>query len=172
MLFRHCHHVGRGSFGKVMQVMKKDTNKVYAMKVMRKSVLVEKDQVNHTKAERNILEKARHPFLVGLQYAFQTKEKLYLVMDYVNGGELFYHLRHEGAFDENRCRFYTAELVLALEHLHSLGIIYRDLKSENILLDESGHIKLTDFGLSKELPVDGEIQVCKTFCGTPEYLGM
>jgi serine/threonine protein kinase len=100
-------------------------------------------------AEREILEKINHPFIVKLHFAFQTPSKLYFVMDFLNGGELFYHLKREGRFTESRTVFYSAEILLALDCLHKNGIIYRDLKPENVLLDSDGHIKLTDFGLSK-----------------------
>jgi len=159
--------VGKGSFGKVMQVRKKDDDKIYAMKVLRKEAIVARKQVAHTMAERNILKKIHHPFIVSLHYAFQTDEKLYMILDYVNGGELFFHLKKEGKFSEARVRFYVAEISAALQHLHSLDIVYRDLKPENILLDADGHIRITDFGLSKEInPDEGTV----TFCGTPEYL--
>lgn len=115
-----------------------------------------------------ILEKLNHPFIVKLHYAFQTPEKLYFVIDFLNGGELFWHLRKEHRFSEDRTRFYAAEIVLALECLHKNGVIYRDLKPENVLLDKDGHIKLTDFGLSKT-GISGD-NMSYTFCGTPEYL--
>jgi len=162
--------VGRGSFGKVMMVKKKgdkDNNRAYAMKVLRKDAIIKRNQVEHTKAEREILEEIKHPFLMGLHYAFQTDSKLYLVMDYLTGGELFFHLKAERRFSENRVRFYTAEISMGLGHLHSKNIIYRDLKPENILLDSSGHIRLTDFGLSKRYEDGAQ---ANTFCGTPEYL--
>jgi serine/threonine protein kinase len=120
-------------------------------------------------AERKVLEKAQSPFIVQLYYAFQTAKKLYFVMEFLNGGELFYHLRKEKTFSETRAAFYAAELVLALQCLHQNDIIYRDLKPENILLDNKGHIKITDFGLSK----DGVISKKKkaySMCGTPDYL--
>lgn len=159
--------IGKGSFGKVMQVKKKDDGKIYAMKVLRKDTIVARKQVAHTKAEKNILMKIQHPFIVNLNYAFQTKDKLYMILDYINGGELFFHLKKEGRFAESRVKFYAAEIVCALSHLHSLDIVYRDLKPENILLDSEGHICITDFGLSKKLEADGGTH---TFCGTPEYL--
>jgi len=150
-----------------MQVRKKDDDKIYAMKVLRKEAIVARKQVAHTMAERNILKKITHPFIVTLHYAFQTDDKLYMILDYVNGGELFFHLKKEGKFSEARVRFYVAEISAALQHLHSLDIVYRDLKPENILLDAEGHIRITDFGLSKEInPEEGT----QTFCGTPEYL--
>jgi len=158
--------IGRGSFGKVMQVRHKMTNQIYAMKVMRKDAIIAKNQVTHTIDEKHILQKIKHPFIVNLNYAFQTKDKLYMIMDFVNGGELFFHLKNETRFDEDRVRFYAAEISSALIHLHSHGIIYRDLKPENILLDINGHIVITDFGLSKEIFDDHT----DTFCGTPEYL--
>jgi serum/glucocorticoid-regulated kinase 2 len=159
--------IGKGSFGKVMQVRKKDDGKIYAMKVLRKDTIVARKQVAHTKAEKNILMRIQHPFIVNLNYAFQTKDKLYMILDYINGGELFFHLKKEGRFTESRVKLYAAEIVCALAHLHSLDIVYRDLKPENILLDSEGHICITDFGLSKKLEAEGDTH---TFCGTPEYL--
>jgi len=159
--------IGKGSFGKVMQVRKKDDGKIYAMKVLRKEAIIARKQVAHTKAEKTILQKIQHPFIVKLHFAFQTKDKLYMILDYINGGELFFHLKKEGRFPEPRVKFYAAQITCALAHLHSLQIVYRDLKPENILLDATGNICLTDFDLSKEI-VDGE--GTHTFCGTPEYL--
>lgn len=160
--------VGKGSYGKVMQVRKRDTGKIYAMKVLKKQMLVAKKQVVHTQTERRVLELIDHPFLVSLRFAFQTETKLYMVLDYFSGGELFFHLKHGGAFNEARAKFYAAEITLALQCLHDNNVIYRDLKPENVLLDDEGHIKLTDFGLSKE-SVQGD-KLTHTFCGTPEYL--
>lgn len=160
--------VGKGSFGKVMQVRKKDTGKIYAMKVLDKKHILEHNEVEHTLSEKNILQKLHHPFLVNLNYSFQTEDKLYFILDYVNGGELFYHLQREKRFPEPRVQFYAAEILLALEYLHAHGIIYRDLKPENLLLTSEGHIVLTDFGLCKEGIKDDE--KTGTFCGTPEYL--
>jgi len=166
--------IGKGSFGKVMQVKKKDTGKIYAMKVLQKEAIINRNQVIHTRSEKSILQQVQHPFIVGLHYAFQTRDKLYMILDYVNGGELFFHLKHEGKFSESRVKFYTAEISLALAHLHKLGIVYRDLKPENILLDCDGHIVITDFGLSKQMMVppsgDTSEATTHTFCGTPEYL--
>lgn len=159
--------IGRGSFGKVMQVKKKDTGQVYAMKVMRKENIIAKNQVTHTKDEKNVLERIKHPFIVKLHYAFQTPEKLYMILDFVNGGELFFHLKKCGKFSEKRVILYAAEIASALMHLHNNGFVYRDLKPENLLLDASGHIVITDFGLSKE--IKGE-EGTHTFCGTPEYI--
>lgn len=122
-------------------------------------------QIENTNSERRILAQLRHPFIVSLKYAFQSTDKLYLVTEYCKGGELFFHLKRMRSFTLEMAKFYCAELTLALEYLHYNNIIYRDLKPENILLDEEGHIKLADFGLSK----DG-ISLTKTFCGTPEYI--
>lgn len=160
--------VGKGSFGKVMQVRKKDTGDIYAMKVLKKEQLVKRKQVAHTKTERKVLESIDHPFIVSLRFAFQTDAKLYMILDYFTGGELFFHLKNHGRFPEERAKFYAAEITLALECLHNNAIVYRDLKPENVLLDNEGHIRLTDFGLSKDCV--GNKQLTHTFCGTPEYL--
>lgn len=164
--------LGRGGYGKVFQVRKlngKESGKIFAMKVLKKATLCrsQKDTA-HTKAERSILESVKHPFIVDLIYAFQTGNKLYLILEYLSGGELFMHLEREGIFLEDTACFYLSEIVLALEHLHRGGIIYRDLKPENILLDAKGHIKLTDFGLCKETLNNDKIT--HTFCGTIEYM--
>jgi len=166
--FEFLKVVGKGSFGKVLQVRKNDSGKVYAMKILKKQQLVKRRQVAHTKTERKVLEDIDHPFIVSLRFAFQSDTKLYLILDYFTGGELFFHLKTIGRFDENRTKFYAAEITLALECLHKNTIVYRDLKPENVLLDEDGHVRLTDFGLSKE-SVQGKL-LTHTFCGTPEYL--
>ncbi|KAK9390581.1 kinase-like domain-containing protein [Lipomyces mesembrius] len=160
--------VGKGSFGKVMQVRKKDTSRIYALKTIRKAHIVSRSEVNHTLAERTVLAQIDNPFIVPLKFSFQSPEKLYLVLAFVNGGELFHHLQREGRFDLNRSRFYTAELLCALECLHGFNVIYRDLKPENILLDYTGHIALCDFGLCKLNMTEDD--KTNTFCGTPEYL--
>ncbi|KAF8924193.1 kinase-like domain-containing protein [Dissophora ornata] len=161
--------LGVGSFGKVYQVRKKDTGRIYAMKVLVKKQVIEQKQVEHTIAERNVLIQAlQSPFIVGLKFSFQTPTKLYLVQDFMNGGELFFHMQNEGTFSEPRARFYTAELVLALEHLHSCHVVYRDLKPENVLLSSQGHLVLVDFGLCKQNVTEEERT--HTFCGTTEYL--
>ncbi|XP_068000866.1 ribosomal protein S6 kinase alpha-3 isoform X3 [Melanerpes formicivorus] len=162
--------LGQGSFGKVFLVKKisgSDARQLYAMKVLKKATLKVRDRVR-TKMERDILVEVNHPFIVKLHYAFQTEGKLYLILDFLRGGDLFTRLSKEVMFTEDDVQFYLAELALALDHLHSLGIIYRDLKPENILLDEEGHIKLTDFGLSKE-SIDHE-KKAYSFCGTVEYM--
>jgi len=160
--------VGKGSFGKVMQVQKKDTGRIYALKTIRKAHIISRSEVAHTLAERSVLAQINNPFIVPLKFTFQSPEKLYFVLAFVNGGELFHHLQKEQRFDVNRSRFYTAELLCALECLHGFNVIYRDLKPENILLDYQGHIALCDFGLCK-LDMKDEDRT-NTFCGTPEYL--
>jgi len=159
--------VGRGGFGKVMKVKKKGTDKIFAMKVMNKNKISGQRQLQCLIAEKNIMLND-NPFLVHLHYSFQTDDKLYFVMDYISGGDLAYHLEQKQRFKEKEVCFITAEIVLALEHLHSCGIVYRDLKLENILLDSNGHVCLTDFGLSKEL--ESVSSTTKTVCGTPTYL--
>ncbi|KAJ5585121.1 uncharacterized protein N7459_004921 [Penicillium hispanicum] len=163
--------IGKGTFGQVYQVKKKDTERIYAMKVLSKKVIIQKKEVAHTLGERNILVRtamAASPFIVGLKFSFQTPTDLYLVTDYMSGGELFWHLQREGRFQEARAKFYIAELILALQHLHEHDIVYRDLKPENILLDANGHIALCDFGLSKANLTQND--TTNTFCGTTEYL--
>ena len=147
-----------------------DRPQYYAMKVLKKVTLIDRNQLDHTKTERDILQHVHNPFLMKMHYAFQTEDKLYMVMDFLNGGELFFHLRKEQRFDEGRIRFYAAEIILGLEALHKAGIIYRDLKPENILLDDEGHIRLTDFGLSKQGIFKLNKDQTTTICGTPEYL--
>ncbi|XP_063898512.1 ribosomal protein S6 kinase alpha-5 isoform X1 [Helicoverpa armigera] len=165
--------LGTGAYGKVFLVRKRcgiDEGKLYAMKVLKKASIVQKlKTAEHTRTERQVLEAVRAcPFLVTLHYAFQTDAKLHLILDYVAGGELFTHLYQREHFNENEVRIYIAEIILALEQLHKLGIIYRDIKLENILLDAEGHIVLTDFGLSKEF-CGGESRAY-SFCGTIEYM--
>ncbi|EIW82260.1 Pkinase-domain-containing protein [Coniophora puteana RWD-64-598 SS2] len=167
--FEFLKLIGRGTFGKVFQVRKRDTKRIYAMKVLSKKEIVAKKEVAHTIGERHILQRSlESPFLVGLKFSFQTDSDLYLVTDFKSGGELFWHLQKETRFSEERARFYIAELVLALEHLHKYNIVYRDLKPENILLDATGHVALCDFGLSKAGLQPDELTT--TFCGTTEYL--
>uniref|UniRef100_A0A674NV63 non-specific serine/threonine protein kinase n=1 Tax=Takifugu rubripes TaxID=31033 RepID=A0A674NV63_TAKRU len=164
--------LGTGAYGKVFLVRKvsgHDAGKLYAMKVLKKATIVQKAKTaEHTRTERQVLEHIRQsPFLVTLHYAFQTDTKLHLILDYVNGGELFTHLVQRVRFKEQEVALYSGEIVLALEHLHKLGVVYRDLKLENILLDSSGHIVLTDFGLSKEFD---QVERAFSVCGTIEYM--
>ncbi|CAM4577573.1 RAC-beta serine/threonine-protein kinase [Siphateles boraxobius] len=166
--FDYLKLLGKGTFGKVILVREKATGMYYAMKILRKEVIIAKDEVAHTITESRVLQNTRHPFLTTLKYAFQTRDRLCFVMEYANGGELFFHLSRERVFTEDRARFYGAEIVSALEYLHSKDVVYRDLKLENLMLDKDGHIKITDFGLCKE-GITNEATM-KTFCGTPEYL--
>ena len=163
--------LGKGTYGTVLLVKHVGTGRLYAQKQFRKaSLTVHKRLVEQTKTERVILESInRHPFVVKLYYAFQDREKLYLILEYAQGGELFTHLATERMFPEETASFYLAEMVLALEHLHqTVGVVYRDLKPENCLLDSEGHLLLTDFGLSK-VAVDGE-DCCRSILGTIEYM--
>ncbi|XP_057475724.1 serine/threonine-protein kinase AtPK2/AtPK19-like [Actinidia eriantha] len=159
--------VGQGAFGKVFQVKKKGTSEIYAMKVMRKDKIMEKNHAEYMKAERDILTMIQHPFVIQLRYSFQTKYRLYLVLDFVNGGHLFFQLYNQGLFREDLARIYTAEIVSAVSHLHANGIMHRDLKPENILLDADGHAMLTDFGLAKQFD---ENTRSNSMCGTIEYM--
>ncbi|XP_070493425.1 RAC serine/threonine-protein kinase-like [Chironomus tepperi] len=166
--FEFLKVLGKGTFGKVILCREKITAKLYAIKILKKEVIIQKDEVKHTMAENRVLQRTNHPFLISLKYSFQTNERLCFVMEYVNGGELFFHLSRDRIFSEERTRFYGAEIISALGYLHSHNIIYRDLKLENLLLDKDGHIKIADFGLCKEDITYG--RTTKTFCGTPEYL--
>ncbi|KAL6319066.1 hypothetical protein AAG906_001539 [Vitis piasezkii] len=166
--------VGKGAFGKVFQVRKKggpeisgDSDGIFAMKVMRKDTIISKNHMDYMKAERDILIKVEHPFIVSLRCSFQTNSKLYLIMDFVNGGHLFFHLYRQGIFSEDQARVYIAEIVSAVSHLHKSGIVHRDLKPENILMDADGHVMLTDFGLAKEID---ESSRSNSMCGTTEYM--
>ncbi|XP_046858995.1 RAC-alpha serine/threonine-protein kinase-like [Xenia sp. Carnegie-2017] len=160
--------LGKGTFGKVMLAKQKATNELFALKVLKKEVIVAKDEVFHTLTENRVLQLCKHPFLTELRFSFQTRDRLVFVMEYVNGGELFFHLSKERVFPEERSKFYASEIILAVEYLHEQNVVYRDLKLENLLLDSEGHIKITDFGLCKEEISFGA--TTKTFCGTPEYL--
>jgi len=167
--FKMIRVIGKGSFGKVFLVKEIKTGDMFALKVLRKDNIIKRNQVEHTKTERSVLGYVKHPFIVSLNMAFQSKDKLYFVLDYCAGGELFFHLGKLGKFPESRARFYAAEIILAISYVHSLDIIYRDLKPENVLLDARGHVRLTDFGLSKE-GISSSSSGANSFCGTPEYL--
>jgi serine/threonine protein kinase len=160
--------LGRGAFGKVILVKFLKTNELYALKVLKKKIIIKRKQIDHTKTERYVLEKLNHPFIVKLHFAFQDEKKLYLVTEFMQGGELFFHLLHNSKYKEKDVRFYMSEILLAIEYMHSQNLIYRDLKPENILIAKDGHIKLADFGLSKLLTEPSEKTY--TICGTPEYL--
>ncbi|EAX89225.1 AGC family protein kinase [Trichomonas vaginalis G3] len=165
--FKILSVIGRGFYGKVMLVSKISNNEIFAIKSIHKSRLIQSDKVHTVIAERNILSKAAHPFIISLKFAFQTPSKFYLGLEYAPGGELFFHMQKRGAFPLEDLKIYLAEIALALNHLHSIGVVYRDLKPENVLLSAQGHIKLTDFGLAKDLYNE---ELTSTFCGTSEYL--
>jgi len=160
--------LGKGSFGEVYLVVEKRSNKLYAMKVFKKEKYLSQNILRYALAEKNIMAYMRHPFIVGLHSAFQTKRQLYLIMEYCPGGDLAFILKKEGRFHENKARIYIAEVILAIEYLHKKNVIFRDLKPENVVLDKEGHAKLTDFGLSKEGITDNTIT--KSFCGSLAYL--
>jgi serum/glucocorticoid-regulated kinase 2 len=159
--------LGRGTFGKVCLVQYKPTKEYYAMKSLKKDVLLDMDQVQSTILEKKILQSLDHPFLVGMVFCFQTEERIYFIMPFIRGGELFQHLRTEKFFKEDKARFYAASMGIALEYLHNHGIVYRDIKPENILIGEDGYLKLIDFGMAKMLKGN---EKAMSFCGTPEYL--
>ncbi|KKY35966.1 putative camp-dependent protein kinase catalytic subunit [Diaporthe ampelina] len=157
--------LGTGSFGRVHLVQSKHNSRFYAVKVLKKAQVVKMKQVEHTNDERKMLGEVKHPFLITLWGTFQDSRNLYMVMDFVEGGELFSLLRKSGRFPNPVAKFYAAEVTLALEYLHEKHIIYRDLKPENLLLDRHGHLKITDFGFAKRVP-----DKTWTLCGTPDYL--
>ena len=160
--------IGKGSFAKVYLVRNKYNQKLYSMKKLNKPFIKSNQQEQHIINERILLSQMDYPFLVKLYCAFQDSEYLYFIMEFAQGGELFFHLHRETRFEDEKTRFYIAELILVLNFLHKNKIIYRDIKPENILLDKEGHIKLTDFGLSRIC--SGKNEKVYTVCGTPFYI--
>ncbi|KAJ9075091.1 Serine/threonine-protein kinase Sgk2 [Entomophthora muscae] len=163
--------IGSGSYGKVMLARHKSSGLVLAIKaISKKQLFHQPKEIARVMSERSVLKRnLDHPFLVSLRYSFQTAKKLYFCIDYVNGGELFYHIQREKRFTEERAKFYAAEILLALEYLHSKRIIYRDLKPENCLIDSTGHIRIVDFGMARDMAqiANGRLY---SMCGTPEYM--
>ncbi|CDW82120.1 protein kinase 2 [Stylonychia lemnae] len=167
--------IGRGSYAKVYLIKKyHETNHelvcYYALKVLKKKFLHDKNQLHYILQERKILMELKHPFIVEMHYAFQSPDRLYFVLDYVSGGDMFHHIRKKVRFNEKEAKFYAAEIILAIEAMHNMGFIYRDIKPENILIDADGHVRLTDFGLSKHIDDEKNGGKTSTFCGTCQYL--
>ncbi|XP_078483685.1 RAC-alpha serine/threonine-protein kinase-like [Ciona intestinalis] len=160
--------IERGLFGKVLLVKKKNTAVYHALKMLKKKVTLTKNDLVHTLPEYRASLQSKHPFITALEYTFQTDDYLCFVLEYVNGGEIFFHLSRDRVFSEDRARFYGAEIILALDHFHKQRVVFRDLKPENLLLDSEGHIKITNFGSCKEEIVVG--QKIQVFSGKPEYL--
>ncbi|KAJ2786971.1 Serine/threonine kinase [Coemansia interrupta] len=169
--FKFLKVLGKGNFGKVMLSEEKGTSKLYAIKVLKKEFIVENDEFESTRSEKRVLliaNKERHPFLIGLHSCFQTSNHIFFVMEYISGGDLMMHVQKLGTFGERRAKFFACEILLGLAYFHKAGIIYRDLKLDNILLDKEGHVKIADYGLCKENMGYGQTTI--TFCGTPEFM--
>ncbi|XP_070207266.1 protein kinase C iota type-like [Littorina saxatilis] len=167
--FQLLRVIGRGSYAKVLQVEHKRTKRIYAMKVIKKELVNDDEDIDWVQTEKHVFETAtNYPFLVGLHSCFQSSSRLFFVIEFVNGGDLMFHMQRQRRLPEEHARFYSAEICLALNFLHERGIVYRDLKLDNVLLDAEGHIKLTDYGMCKEGLIGGE--KTNTFCGTPNYI--
>uniref|UniRef100_A0A8C6L378 non-specific serine/threonine protein kinase n=1 Tax=Nothobranchius furzeri TaxID=105023 RepID=A0A8C6L378_NOTFU len=166
-MFKRIKTLGIGAFGEVCLARKEDTGSLYAMKTLRKKDVLLRNQVAHVKAERDILAEADNEWVVRLYYSFQDKENLYFVMEYIPGGDMMSLLIRLGIFKEELAQFYIAELTCAVESVHKMGFIHRDIKPDNILIDRDGHIKLTDFGLKAR-----QHQRClaHSLVGTPNYI--
>jgi len=161
--------IGRGSYAKVLMVELRSTRRIYAMKVIKKELVTDDEDIDWVQTEKHVFETAsNHPFLVGLHSCFQTASRLFFVIEFVRGGDLMFHMQRQRRLPEEHARFYSSEICLALNYLHERGIIYRDLKLDNVLLDHEGHIKLTDYGMCKEGIRPGD--TTSTFCGTPNYI--
>ncbi|KAJ1733454.1 Serine/threonine kinase [Coemansia biformis] len=169
--FKFVKVLGKGNFGKVMLSEEKSSSKLYAIKVLKKEFIVENDEFESTRSEKRVLMIAnqdRHPFLIGLHSCFQTSNHIFFVMEYISGGDLMMHVQKLGSFGERRAKFFACEILLGLAYFHKAGIIYRDLKLDNIMLDSEGHVKIADYGLCKENMGYGQTTI--TFCGTPEFM--
>ncbi|XP_066531023.1 3-phosphoinositide-dependent protein kinase 1a isoform X2 [Hoplias malabaricus] len=168
--FKFGKILGEGSFSTVVLAKELSTGKEYAIKIIEKMHIRKENKTHYVKRERDILSSLDHPFFVKLYFTFQDAEKLYFGLSYAKNGELLRYIRKIGSFDETCTRFYTAELVCALEYLHSVGIIHRDLKPENILLNEEMHIQITDFGTAKQFSSDSAQSRANSFVGTAQYV--
>eukprot|EP01080_Neovahlkampfia_damariscottae_P008740 gene8740-688_t len=163
--FERKETLGTGTFGRVLKAQHKETGQYFAIKTLKKNKVIQLNQIQHCLDEKKLQMEIKCPFTVQVYKTFQDEEKLYLVMDYIPGGEMFTWLRKNKRFSNAVCRFFIAEILLGLEYIHSKGIVYRDLKPENVLIDANGHVKIADFGFAKKIT-----DKTWTMCGTPEYL--
>lgn len=165
--FKIVKMIGKGTFGKVYLVQHNQTEQLYAMKCIRKDIIIDNEQFDNIKLEKDILFNIEHPFVVGMEFVFQSEARIYFLMNFVSGGELFRHLVKVKRFTEPQAKFFVAQIAIAIGHLHSKNILYRDLKPENILVCDDGYLKLADFGLAKTV---NNKEMANSFCGTAEYL--